>query len=388
MKGWIYFLCVVTIIAACGPKRKGANEDTPTNPGSSALLKKFESVTISKLPFYFKDSLLDKDEVSKNAISWKDFTAEVPDTIFNAEFGKGVQPKIYPVGLHFYDDNVENYVFIKAVDGDKKVGYVLCFDGMEKYKDALAVVYTDFDYKTKFFATLTKEYTIDQIKEATNDKNEALSYRVSYIYNNTGNNTGSFITLLTTDNDANTGEPLYNPIDTLPAKNKFCGDFGDNNNIVSIRDGNGPNSYVVFVHTSLGEINGPAVLVGNDTIRYLKGGDMCQLNIIVKGDEVKINEQNPCGNHRKAYTEFSGVFDKIGKKAEAKQSIDQLKQLLRPSNIVRPLPKVLPNQDSLNKIKQLKANKPKRKDSLANNPEIITTPDNPVAPVDTSGGGL
>lgn len=390
----IIFLILLTAIFACGPKKGGKN-DLPTNPGSSALLKRFASV---KVPYIVKDTLIDKDDNPKDAIDWKAFTAEVSDTIFKSEFGD-VKPKLYPIGKNYNEDDAENYVFLKAVDGDKKVGYILCFDGMEIFKDAMPVVYADYDNKTKFYATLTKNYAIDQIKEMFDNKNETLIYRITYIYNNAG----FFQTVLTTDNDDNTGEILYSPIDTLPKTNKFCGDYGDATNLISIRNGRSATEYMVFVHTTAGELKGYANMKPGDTIRYSKAGDMCQLDIACTAKTAALSENVACRNHTKSNTEFKGKYDLIVPKVEKpKPSIDELKKLLKPTNIVKPKEYVPgPPDTTTRKTAPVQKVRTVKKDSLGNiieEPKVIEQPpikfDKPEEPAkevkkDTSksGGG-
>ncbi len=381
MRRIIFLLLALTSIVISCSRKKSGKHDIPTDPGSSAILKKFTAV---KLPFVFKDSMLDKEEIAKEALSWKDFTAEIPDSIFNSEFGNGVQPKLYATGTNYNNDDAEHYLFVKAVQGDKKVGYIICFDGMEKYRDAMPIVYTDFDYRTSFHGVLSKDYTIDQVKEEYTDQNEALTYRISYIYNTAG----KFQVLLTTDNDENIDEPISSPIDTLPKKNKYSADYGDANNLISLRDGATANDYIVFVHTPNGELKGPAKFIGKDTVRYVKAGDMCQLNLVCKTDELSMSEAAPCRNHTKSTSEFKGTFDKVGRKRTSKEgAIEDLKKLLKPSTVIRQLPKGVTRVDSLMK-KMVKPKAVKRADSNATMPppvdnKDIAPPPNPV-PVDTT----
>jgi hypothetical protein len=360
MKGYFLLFTLATlIISACGPKKN--KNDEPTNPGSSALLKKFTTV---KVPYLLKDSLIEKDDNVKDAIAWADFTKEVPDTIFKSEFGADVKPKLYPIAIHFNDDDAEYYVFVKAVDGDKKVGYILCFDGMELFKDAMPVVYADYDNKTKFYATLTKNYAIDQIKEQIDNKNELLIYRITYIYNNAG----FFQTVLTTDNDDNSGEAVYSPIDTLPKTNKFCGDYGDAKNIISIRNGKTETDYTIFVHTEAGELKGNARLIAGDTLRYSKAGDMCQLDLAISKKYVTLSENVACRNHTKSNTEFKGKYELIEKVKETapKLTEEELKKLLRPTNTVKPKTYVPESFDSLRKKAVEVKPRPVKRDSLGN----------------------
>jgi hypothetical protein len=364
MQRILFFVLVLTsMVISCGRKKSGKH-DISTDPGSSEILKKFTAI---KLPFVFKDSMLDKEEMAKEALVWKDFTAEIPDSIFNSEFGKGVQPKLYAIGTNYNDDDAEHYLFVKAMQGDKRVGYIICFDGIEKYKDAMPIVYTDFDYRTSFHGVLSKDYTIDQVKEEYTDQNEALTYRISYIYNTAG----KFQVLLTTDNDENIDELISNPIDTLPKKNRYSADYGDANNLISLRDGTTANDYVIFVHTANGELKGHAKFIGNDTVRYIKAGDMCQLNLVCKTDELNMSEAAPCRNHTKSSSEFKGSFDKVGRKKTGKEgAIEDLKKLLKPSTVIRQLPKGVTRADSITK-KMVKPRRVKRIDSSTTMPPPV-----------------
>jgi hypothetical protein len=121
-------------------------------------------------------------------------------------------------------------------------------------------------------------------------------------------------------NPLNHTAEVINPIDTLPRKNKFSGDYvKDKRNFVSIRDGRSSKELLLFIHIEkgdcTGEIKGSLILTSSSTAVYRQSGDPCQLSLQFGSNSVSIKEDGGCGAHRGLDCSFDGTFKR---KKEAK----------------------------------------------------------------------
>jgi hypothetical protein len=111
--------------------------------------------------------------------------------------------------------------------------------------------------------------------------------------------------------------PVYDPIDTLPHKHKFAGDYSqDKRNFISIRDGRDPSRFIFFVHFEKddggckGELKGEAKFVSPILARYKANGDPCTIEFTFSASGVVMKELDGCGSHRDIKCFFEGYYPK------------------------------------------------------------------------------
>jgi hypothetical protein len=128
--------------------------------------------------------------------------------------------------------------------------------------------------------------------------------------------TKQFSLILTDPLNKKAGD-VINPIDTLPRKHKFAGDYvRDKKNFISVRDGRYPNQLLVFVHVDknqgecTGELKGDLLLTSATTAIYRQGGDPCVMSFRFSSSSVTISEDEGCGSHRGLDCSFNGSFTK------------------------------------------------------------------------------
>ncbi len=94
--------------------------------------------SLQELPFTVADTTLSKRSPDSSLIAYKLFTQFVPDSVFRKDFGKN-KPKLYPLGKA-KEKGKETYLFVKAVSGAKRTGYLITFDKNNKYLNTLPIV--------------------------------------------------------------------------------------------------------------------------------------------------------------------------------------------------------------------------------------------------------
>ena len=137
--------------------------------------------------------------------------------------------------------------------------------------------------------------------------------RAGWVYNSVG----IFMVVSNDSNEDPTNASIINPIDTLPQKNKFSGEYVRNKkNFISVRDSQKPGRYHFFVHfeknegSCTGELKGEMKMKDPNTAQYTGIGDPCVIDFTFTGGRLKLKEQGTCGNHRGIKCFFDDTFFK------------------------------------------------------------------------------
>lgn len=263
-----------------------------------------------KLPFVVSDAILAKKPNDSALIAYSVFTQFVPDSVLKKDFGK-IKPKLYPLG-RVVEKGREIYLFVKAVAGLKRAGYIVTFDKNDKYLNTLPLVKTGENYTTSY-GSLDKKFQITTYRERKS-KTGAVTYKKNvFIYNNASND----FTLILTDPNEEIMEDIINPIDTLAHKNKYTGDYpADKKNFISFRDGKNPSEILFFVHFEkskdecVGELKGTARFVSAKKAYYKESGNPCTLEFTFSPTAVVMKEVEGCGSHRNIKCFFEGTYPK------------------------------------------------------------------------------
>jgi hypothetical protein len=281
---------------------------------------------VKTIPYQIGDTTLNKKEKDSMLIGYKVFTQFVPDSFLQKVFGKGVKPKIYPMGK--IKAPGENYLFAKVILGDKRVAYVFAFDKKDQFMDGVQFLKLDQDISTQQSAGMDKSYSINKLVTRKNKDATVSEGKDVYGLNK---DTRKFMLIMTDPLDDRITE-LINPIDTLPRKNKYAADYGTGKlNLVSIRDGRKNDRLSFFVHFEknngecTGELKGEAIIQpGGAVAEYREGGDPCVLRFSFTSSSVALKEVEGCGSHRGLRCSFNGSFTrkkepKPARKKTAKQ---------------------------------------------------------------------
>lgn len=281
-----------------------------------------------QLSYQVADSILPKKENDSLLISYKIFTQFVPDSILYNVFGKGVKPKIYAMGKAI-DPNAETYLFVKAVNNDKKAVFIVAFDQKKRFIAGMTALRPDGNKNTIQSVVLDRKYTISKTVVQHNTNGSFYEGKDVYVLSN---ETKNFILIMT---DALGDKPteLINPIDTLPRKNKYSADYESGKmNLVSIRDSRKKDRISFFVHFEknkgecIGELKGEAMLRSANSAEYRQDGDPCVLKFIFSSGSVLLKEEGACGSRRGMQCLFDGSFPR---KKELKPKIETKKPAVK-----------------------------------------------------------
>ena len=305
------FCCILPLLllllAGC------KNKKTSLTDGEQVTIQDFiEFFPESKLPVRIADtSLLRKITPPDTAtIGNKVFSQFIPDSLVGADFGKSAKPKIYPIG-RVKEKGKETYLFVKAIAGAKRAAYLLCFSDDDQYLGGMPLVKTGFDDNTSAYGMLDAKFQITTYREKRQGAN--LSFKKNVYFYNSNNKE---FTLVFTEPNVEMIKDVFNPIDTLPAKHKFAGDYVRNKtNLISVRDGKSASEVQIFIHFEKsdgcrGELKGVARFVSANTAVYGESGNPCELQLIFSKSQVTMKETGGCGSYRDIKCFFEGSFPK------------------------------------------------------------------------------
>lgn len=276
-----------------------------------------------KLPYAVGDTILRRKEPEADVINYSLFTRLIPDSILLHLFGKTAHPHLYAMGKIRVPD-AESYLFVKAVAKDRRALYILCFDKKNHFGAARPVLYSDeSDVRAEARgdgrgvmgrAEMDNKYVLTLLHQRRASDGTTVYHKDAYVYNE---DTGLLLILTETNEAKNKIPPVYNPIDTLPRKHKFSGDYSqDKRNLVAIRDGRDPSRFQFFIHfeknegTCNGELKGEAKFVSPGIARYRSYSDPCALEFSFGSDGVSIKETGGCGVHRDIKCFFEGYYER------------------------------------------------------------------------------
>ncbi len=312
MNRLLLMLCV-PILLFYGCKEKKEVSRTGEEPIEVTDFLDFFSLTA--LPFTLADTTLSQRSSDSSLIAYKLFTQFVPDSIFKKDFGKN-KPKLYPLGKTKEKDK-ETYLFVKAVSGSKRAGYLITFDKSNKYLNTLPIVRKGFDnVYSSAYGSLDKKFQINTYREKKTAGNVSFKRNV-YIYNSSAND----FTLIFSEPNDEIIDNIINPIDTLSQKNKYTGDYESNKkNFISFRDGRSPSDIIFFIHFEknkgecIGELKGTARFVSPKKAVYNQSGNPCTLEFNFTTTSVVMKEVEGCGSYRDIKCFFEGTFPKKKRK--------------------------------------------------------------------------
>jgi hypothetical protein len=282
-----------------------------------------------KLPYQVTDTIFRHKEPETATINNKLFTRLIPDTILTRWFGKEGHPRLYAIGK-VKVPKLETYLFVKGMTKDRRVLYILCFDKKDRFSAARPILYSDNESGLSGQAGMDGKYTLTVSRQRKGSDGQMLYKRDAYIFSEES----GFILILTESNETKPRlSAVYNPIDTLPRKHKFSGDYAqDKKNIVSIRDGRDASRFLFFVHfekddgACKGELKGEAKFVSPGVARYKSYSDPCAIDFSFGSGGITLKEQGGCGVHRDIKCFFEGYYERRTRERTSKETRAKVKK--------------------------------------------------------------
>ncbi len=305
MKKWwpVWLLLIAT---ACAEKKVDLSGETPLKPEDFIA-----AFAVIKPPFYAADTNLRKLSDTLT-IGYKALQQFVPDSSLTPVIGTDKKLTIHPVGK--IEKENETYLLLNFTNRKKQTRLaVFVLDKKKKFIAAKELLNTGADDGYIHTLSINREPTFVIGREKDSKDNTLMYTRSGWVYNDAG----LFMIVINDSNEDLKKAVVINPLDTLPRKNKFSGDYiRDKKNFISIRDNNKPNSYLFFVHfeknggNCTGELKGELLVKDAHSAQYADKGDPCVIDFRFEGNEVTIKETGTCGNRRGMKCLFDDSFVK------------------------------------------------------------------------------
>ncbi len=304
---WLVSILFILLIA-CKSNTASLSGDEPVS------FKEFETAfPLLTLPFAAADTNVAKI-ADTTVISRTVFTQFVPDSSLQKFIDQNIESlTINPVGRIEKD----NYIYLLAtITQNRKVSLVsFLLDKKKKYIAALQLVANrNANNGYSYSVVINREPTFTVSREKKQDDNVFYT-KTGYAYNA---ESGTFIKVVDDTNEGKNKTPaIINPIDTLPRKNKYSGDYvRDKKNFISVRDGKNSTRYEFFIHFEkddgdcTGELKGEMAMRDDSKGFYQGNGDPCVIDFNFEDNEITLKEQGNCGSHRGIKCYFDDTFHK------------------------------------------------------------------------------
>lgn len=305
MKNWWPFVLFI-VLTGCSEKKIDLSGDTPVKVND--FLAAFPKMNI---PFAVADTNMTK-AADTTIIGYKALQQFFPDSTLTQVAGNQKNMVIRPVGK--IEKEKENYLLLNFYFPKKIVKLVVFVtDKKNKFLAAKELLSNDRDKNYSHTVSINREPTFLISKEKTGKDNLLRFSRTGWVYSSVG----IFMVVINDSNEDPTKADIINPIDTLPRKNKFSGEYiRDKKNFISIRDSQKPGMYLFFIHfeknaaSCTGELKGEMKMKDPVTAQYTGNGDPCVIDFSFGSNRVTFKEQGTCGNHRGIKCFFEDTFIK------------------------------------------------------------------------------
>lgn len=315
MKRYLLLLLTVGVLAACKTKKKsGSGADEPmTFEDFKALF------TPGALPYKLNADTLQLKLPDSLSVDTADVNRLLTDTLTKGDFPKTEKVKLFP--LQQIPGGVVDYMVIKAVGRTQTTGYLCILDKKGKYLNRLHIANTGSSDGTFMYTNIDSKNVIKiSTEKKLSGSNSALKEDFYAV-----DKAGGIQLIMTNSNGPTSAGQIFNPIDTLPRKHKFSGDYTSGDmNIVSIRDGEDAKSFQFFITFSKdkgnckGELSGKGHYIAGNRGEFKDRESSCGISFQFSAGRVSIREIGGCGAYRGIKCFFEGGFVKKVEKKKKK----------------------------------------------------------------------
>ena len=300
-------LPILLLLAVWGCKEKKLDLSGEVPVSVSDFMAVFPKLN---LPYVVADTNIHKvgDTIS---IGTKALTQFFPDSSLTPVVGTYRKLIIHPVGK--IEKEKENYILVSLAAKKNTHLVVFVTDKKNKFLASKEILRTGMDEDYTHSVSINREPTFLISQEKMGKDNNTQFTRTGWIYSSTG----VFMVVINDSNEDPKKTSVINPIDTLPRKNKYSGDYvQDKKNYISIRDTKKPNTYIFFIHfeknegSCTGELKGELKMKDASTAQFHENGDPCVIDFKFEENEISLKEKGTCGNHRGIKCFFDDTFIK------------------------------------------------------------------------------
>lgn len=308
MRYSVYILIGLLMITACKEKKVDLSGDAPVKVNDFIA-----AFPVINLPYSAADTNIAKIADSTK-IGIKVLQQFIPDTVITKYLNISAKTIIHPVGR--IEKETETYLLATTTTNKKIELTTFVLDKKNKFLAHKALLNNASKDDYIHSIVINKEPTFSINKERMDLQKQLLQYtRIGWAFTAS---TGIFMNVVNeTNEDEKRNNTIINPIDTLPRKNKYSGNYvQDNKNFISLRDGKTANTYLFFIHfeknngSCTGELKGELQMKGTNKGIYADNGDPCIMDFSFNGNEITVKEQGSCGNYRGIKCYFNDSYTK------------------------------------------------------------------------------
>ncbi|GAA0555443.1 hypothetical protein [Chitinophaga japonensis] len=306
MNRLLILLLAVGILAGCGSGKDRANGDNPLT------FEDFEALFPEKeLPYRLMADSLGQNPADTLVLKPAVLQQFLTDTMAAADFPEKATPRFFPLA-HFEGEHL-HYFVVEAVSKSRAAAY-LCFTDKEgRYLNRVLVASKAAGSKDRLSFTLDSKYLVKISTEMRLGPSHTALKEDFYM----AQPDGQLTLIMTNSNGPAMPGQIFNPIDTLPGKHKFSADYTSGDlNIISIRDGPDPKTFLFFISFSRengsckGELSGTGHFTGSNRGEYKDKESSCGIAFQFSSRRVSIREIGGCGAYRGIKCLFEGSFTK------------------------------------------------------------------------------
>ena len=308
MRNLILTILYIFILTSCSNKVKDVNIDESVEV--SDFIASFPELN---LPIQYGQKEIKQKERDSLFIKSSVVSKFIPDSIFKKSFGNPESLIFHRKGRCAAKETGEIYLFLSAEKKEEKGIYILVFTKDNVFSTSMLLVEKSEDPQVTHEGKIDNRLTITQTRNRASNDGKSTYNKNVYVYNTEG----LFTLILTESNLPYKSNVIYNPIDTLPAKEPLSGNYiMDKRNFVSVRDGGKKGKLLFFIYTDKsggncgGSLRGEIVEVKPKVYHYNRSDDHCILEFTFIGKTLKVQELQACGNHRGVRCSFDGRFRK------------------------------------------------------------------------------
>jgi len=305
MNKWLFAIVIFSLIS-CKHKKVDLAGDEPVKVND--FIAAFD---IQKHPFFIADTNMLASEDS-TIISYKVASKFMPDSVFDNIYGEDRKHLIiHPLGRLV--KATEIYLLMNIHNGKSVQFAVAAMDKKNKFL-AFKVMFDMNNNEGYIYSTaINNEPSFVVTREKLNKDKLDIYTKIGWAYLS-GN---EFTEILNDGNEDEKNMAIINPIDTLPMKNAWSGNYiTDKKNFISVRDGKTTGLYHFFVHfekkegTCTGELKGEFKVLDAKHAIYSVSGDPCLIDFTLNENELTMKEKGKCGNRRGMNCLFDDTFVK------------------------------------------------------------------------------
>jgi hypothetical protein len=238
----------------------------------------------------------------------------VPDSILTNQLSVTEKSIFQPIGR--IEKEAETYLLLKHKINKKLFIQVLVFSKKNEFLANKFLLDNSKNDDYLHSVVINREPTFSINKDRFDRGEQLLKYtRVGWAFTASA---GTFINVVNeTNEDEKRNNTIINPIDTLPKKYKYSGNYVQNDkNFIALRDGSKPNTYLFFIHfeknngTCIGELKGEIKMKDENEGIYTESNDPCLIDFKFNRNEITVKEQGSCGNYRGIKCYFNDSYTK------------------------------------------------------------------------------